>query len=415
MAMDLSEARSVFALFLKENPISSIDEVESGGQKFLGIKTPWGEESFVLAIEEDVRELAVALEHVLLPERFTAVYHRDTKDMEFIWTARKLSQKWEEVSDRSFSYLRGDRTYTCEFARSSDRVLRIAQCFRPILSDTGARYRNLISFLEWSILDPDHPHRSTPRSFWIRNVEWDENEILDLVNHLNFYMTYYDHVSPTVVVHDPKRAEAAEMRSRYIHGPFPRRIESKPLDDVLLLTWQAAQNGDAARRYLYAYRVLEFASFSYTEIAVRNEVRRLLSAPNALDNIRTIADSVTSAMQKTKLDEVGRFSAVIADVVSPHLIWLEMNRNMAAFVNETTFDGGYVLPAFMAKGCREVDFNMKHFSDTLRAIRNALAHGRDQKSGLVIAPTTRNFELLHPWAGVAIVAAGEMVLYRDVL
>jgi hypothetical protein len=414
--MDLVAAQALLQPFLDNNTLSAVDEIDVDGEtKILAIKAPWGEESFVLHLSNEAEQLAQALNHVFLPERLTAVYHRDTKDLEFIWTARKLSQNWEEVDDRRFDFVRGDRTYRCEFARSSERVVRIAKHFTPVLSGAPVGYRNMISFHAWNHLEPTDARRGEPRSFWIRNVDWNEDDILDLVSHLNFYMTYYDHLSPTIVVHSPKSAQIAAARSRYVHGPFPSRIDSKPLDDVLLLTWEASRDGDAARKYLYSYRVIEFASYSYMEISARTEVRRLLAAPHALHDIRVVADAVAAAVQKAKLDDVAKFNAVLADIVSPNLIWAEICRNLPAFTEKVLFDGGYELQRLMAPGARETDFSMKLFGDTLRAIRNALAHGRDQRSAQVIAPTIRNFELLAPWASVASVAAGEIILYRDVI
>lgn len=426
--MELAEVKPLFESFLKANTSATLEEHEFIQGKRPAIKTPWGDESLVLDIGPQAKHLAEVLEQVYLPERFTAIWHRDTKDLEIIWTASELADPWKELGKRKFDFVRGGHTYVCEFSISSVRLITIAAHFVPLTS-SGTNHRNLFSYRMWAEdaskevkkdqekekEDEKSKNRGIPRSFWIRGIEWNEDEILDTVRHLNFYMTYYDHLSPQIVVHAPKTEAAMERRSRYIHGTFPSKLDSKQLDDFMLLTWAASQEGDAARRFLYAYRAIEFASFSYLESNIRSEVRRLLSVPHALDNIRDIADAVATTLQKSKWDDVAKFTAVVTDVVDSKLIWKEINRNIGAFTQETRFEGGFVLPRLLAPGCREEDLSMHQFGRVLRDIRNALAHGKDQKSAAVIAPTTRTFEQLTPWAAVASVAAGEIILYRDVI
>lgn len=416
--MELADALLYLDPFLTQNPSASLEEHEYVGGKGLAIKKPWGDESLVLNVPDDLRPLADALEKVYLPERFTAIWHRDTKDLEIIWTASKLADSWKEIEGRQFDFIRAGRTYKCEFGESSEQLITIASHFVPITS-SATNYRNLISYRMWVEEQKEENDRAKlvgkPRSFWIRAIEWNEDEVLDTVRHLNFYMSYYDHISPQIVVHAPKTEAAMERRSRYIHGAYPSKIDSKQLDDFMLLTWAASQEGDAARKFLYAYRAIEFASFSYLESNIRADVRKILSAPHALDDIRRVSDAVAAALQKSKWDDVAKFTAVVTDIVDPSLIWKEINRNMSAFTTETHFDGGFVLQRLLAPGCREQDLSLNQVARFLREIRNALAHGKDQKSAAVIAPTTRTFELLTPWAAVASIAAGEIILYRDVV
>lgn len=50
---------------------------------------------------------------------------------------------------------------------------------------------------------------------------------------------------------------------------------------------------------------------------------------------------------------------------------------------------------------------------SLRDIRNALSHGRDQRTSSVIVPSSRNLHYLQPWVNLIAVVAGEVVLYKD--
>jgi hypothetical protein len=410
--MKLDNAKTLFASFLKRNPHSSIDEMTlPDGNKGLAIKTPWGDESLALKIPDVGNALAKTLEHVLLPERFTALWHEDSKELEVVWTASPLVQPWIEVENRKFEIARDGKTYVCEFSASSDRLVTIAK-HAIAISSSVTNYRNLLSYKQWDKAKADASNKA--RSFWVRNIEWDENAVLDLVRHLNFYMTYYDHLSPTILVHSPKVEAAMQRRARYAHGKFPSKIDTKSLNEFLLYTWEATREGDAARRFLYAYRVIEFASFTYMESEVRSQLRKLLSTPHALDDIHAVADAV-AAVTHSKWDDFTKFANLIQNAVSPALIWTEISGNMKSFTAETKFDGGFVLSPLAAEGCRQQDIQMFTLARHLKDIRNALAHGRDQKTGLVIAPTTRTFQLLTPWAHVASVVAGEIILYKDVV
>ena len=76
-----------------------------------------------------------------------------------------------------------------------------------------------------------------------------------------------------------------------------------------------------------------------------------------------------------------------------------------------------MLAPIVKVGWSEADFavnGIATFSTAVRNIRNALSHGRDQRTTAVIAPTTHNFERLQPWTALMSVAAGEVMVYKDV-
>ena len=264
---------------------------------------------------------------------------------------------------------------------------------------------------EPSLIDIDEP-----RSFWIRSVEWQEDKVLDLIRNLNFYLTYFDNRCPTVLIHSQEEDEYINSKVRYISGTFPETINGKGLDSILLNFWDAAQNGDQARRFLYYYRIIEYSSFFYLEASARAAVRKILAAPNAADDVNGVTDRVVAAIGESKLDEYQRFAAIIRDTVDVRVLWTEMEANLKAFTAPTNFDGGFVLASLAGPNCRDEDFaprGLEIFTKAIRDIRNALSHGRDQKTGMVITPTVRNLNLLQPWVYLIAAAAGEVVLYRD--
>ena len=92
---------------------------------------------------------------------------------------------------------------------------------------------------------------------------------------------------------------------------------------------------------------------------------------------------------------------------------------MSAFDRETVFDGGFTLRPLVAKSTGgEHEFlnsGIERVAATIRDIRNALSHGREQKSRDVILPTSGNFEKLRPWVALVQVAAQEVMVYRHIV
>jgi len=190
----------------------------------------------------DIDDLVRALNDVYLPEQFSAIWHRDTKDFEVIWTSQPLPSNVADIAERNFTFRFKNTEYKCEFGRSSDRLLILARNFIT----TGAsstQFRNLPSF-QVSLNIPEELEPLSfigePRSFWIRNVYINIDDMLDIVNHLNFYMTYYDTRSPTILVHSSQSEnEATRPQARYISSKFPSSITVREIDDNLLhFGWQ---------------------------------------------------------------------------------------------------------------------------------------------------------------------------------
>ena len=417
-----NELASRLAEFLTNNPASTLEEMEvETGKKEVVIRRPWGDASISIRVQSDIEALSDALNQLYLPEQFTGIWHRDTKHFEIIWTAQPLPSTVADIRERAFTFRFKENGYHCNFGLSSDRLLLLAKHFIPS-GPSSTQYRNLPSFnivLSRSDDAAAKPFIGEPLSFWIKNVEWNSDEILELVNHLNFYMTYYDTRSPNIVVHSlASENEATRPQIRYIAGHFPSQITGREIDDNLLHFWLAARTGDSARRFLYYYRIIEYASFYYLQNNTRIAIRRILSAPNALDELDTLTERVISSLAESALDDYKRFEAVVRDLVSIGLLWDEIRINEATFSAEITFDGGFKLPALIKIGWKIEDFTVNGigaFVRNIRDTRNALSHGRDQRTLSVIVPTLSNFRRLQPWVSLVAVAAGQVIAYRHLI
>ncbi|CAO4196486.1 hypothetical protein [Methylorubrum extorquens] len=421
---ELSRSKKILADFIKLNPSSSINihKAESGSAYTL-ISNPWGDPSLSIFLSSDeVEKFSSEMSQVLLPERYSALYHTDTNILEVIFTARPLGEHLQDISGRKFIFAHRGKNYDVGYGPSSDR-LKFLSDMTYVRGQSLTNHRNMESFIEYSrskyaVETGRGPNNiGDPLSFFVSGIEWDEDIVLELVNELNFYMTYFDSKSPAVVVHSPKiENPAAKPLDRFRNGGFPAHIRSSQLDVNMMRFWMAARGADAASRFLYNYRIIEYASFSYLELGLKRNVRRLLCAPDALENTQQLMEDVLATMHSASVEPHMKIEKLLKEIISPEFLWKRLSHNASVYKTVTLFDGGFAVEPILKDKSSEKDFGMagiSAFAHTIRNIRNALSHGRDQKSTSVIAPTAHNVDKLQPWAAVVTAVAGEVIVYKD--
>ncbi|MGW8202460.1 hypothetical protein ACWGM0_07920 [Sphingomonas bisphenolicum] len=416
----LAEAKLKLATFLKDNPPAEIIEADVGGDSSLRIVKAWGDRSLALAIDPDkIDTLSDALNSVKLSERLSAIWHKDSGDLEIIWTAHNLPKSQNEVANRSFNFELGGKSYVCEFGRSSPRLLTIAEHFVP-LTMSPTFWRNLQSFSQYSRLPEERRKRvglDEPRSFWIHNIKWNEEVFINTIYNLNFYLTYFDDRSPNIIIHDPHDASEKQIqRTRYIRGSFPTEIKGGELESNLLTFWASAYEERPMMSFLQYFRIIEYAATHFIDSSVKLELRKILMSPDLNSNITNSVEKIIGSVNITKLEDSQRFKAVIRHCVDPKLLWRDVSQHLSLFSKETKFDGGFSVRPLVSGDDKEATFctrGIDSFADSARKIRNALSHGKDLETSGVITPTTRNVKLLQPWLHLMATAAGEVVLYKD--
>jgi hypothetical protein len=400
---------TIFADFLAANPLSKIKRqaFEVDGPKQAIIEKPWGDSSLAVMIPDDPTALADILNSLRLPLRFSALWHQDTKDLEIIWTAYPLGPDSQEIGRRTFKFKFRASEYVCEFGASSARLKTLAGSLRQIgQSETG--FRNTPSYKR---------EDAVGHSFWIRNIEYDEDQLLEFVPCLNFYMTYYDSKSPHILIHSPPKGSTNfKPQSRYVREKFPKNIVAKEIDPNITHFWEASRTGDPSQRFLYHYRIIEYLAMTYLETSARSALRRVLATPHFMDSTDESIEQILIALQKSRMDDYARIEAMIRETVEVDLLWGAIHRNSDSFSRETTFDGGFVLSTMVSSNTKLEQFRpggITMFCGKIREIRNALSHGKDQKTAGVIAPTKHNFSLLEPWNYLISIATGELILYNS--
>lgn len=405
----------------QESSVSTIDLLPDRKQTI--VENPWSDESLILLVATDDQELISCLNNVMLPERFSAIYHIDTEEIEFIYTAYPVRQELVHTKDRQFSFTYDGKTFECAFKRSSDRLLTIADASRPT-AESATGHRNLQSFNTY-VRRQRAPQPNIvsstpigePISFWVGKVKFDEEEIVTLARHINFYMSYFDRVTPFIIIHPPKTPDelTALRKERISKEYFPSSIAARKVDEILLQFWNACTSGDSFARFLNAYRILEYCAYFFIEEKQRNAIRRALAAPDALEDLDRIVDKISTTIGLDKLQDHSKIEALFKEYVSPSKLWEEISIYQNTFASESTFDGGFSAPALTKIGWTLSDFEtpgLVTVPQALRKVRNALSHGKDQATALCITPTPHNMLRLRPWAELARTAAEEVMIYK---
>jgi hypothetical protein len=391
--------------------------VEDGHRK---IKRPWGDPTFEIQIpDENPTELIGALNSVYLPPRFTALWHVDLKDLEFIWTAFPTDM---HLRNRAFKFHFGDREYSCDWADASDRLLTIARASNPIEPQSSTDYRNLMTFIlrlsENVVVEVDGDV-GEPMSFWIRSFEWDENELTMLAQHINFYMRFYDRQSPMIVLHEALSGEKLAAPERYPEGDFPAIVVGRRLDPYLLAWWSGmCSSVSPLLRFLHAYQILEYAAFYYLKDDIEQAVMRIITSPGVLAKPHEVATQLLDTMVEDKMSDVDKLDAIVKEIVPPEALWKEIEPNIECFCHDVQFDGGTILPAFLkADNAREefLSAGFQKFPGWIRKLRNGIVHAREQRGSGGILPTRANSEKIQPWLAPLCVAAEQIILFRGIM
>ena len=394
--------------FLENNQYSLVESVN----KYLCISKPWNDESLILLLMPKLKnKLIGALNNLILPLKFTAIYHIDTDTMEYIYTRLKRD---DPILSRQFIFKLDKKQYLCKFDKASERLMTLVDCYARAENST-TDFRNLI-YLEEAL--PEEEPTSigmVPVSFYVSGFQkYDENEILETSEYLNFFMQYYDRSSPIILIHS--RAEHPEIlpHLKCIEGGFPNTISTRRKDPFLMDFILAACNVGSRLQFIYCCQLLEYAAFYYVDDEIRRQLTNIITTPDIHSNPNKYVARILEAMADIRLEDEAKVNKLINTTCKPEVIYKEIEQNKAYFSNKQEFEGGFTLEPFISEDTTLESYSaMWHpkTADTLRFIRNALVHGREKRIGRVISPTSKNDILIRPWCCVARRIAEQVVLY----
>jgi hypothetical protein len=401
--------------FLDNNPVASVEEVLEPAVA-VAIQNPWGDDTIALSLTGAPLETIAALNALILPERYSGVWHRKTQRLEIAFTAFPLPKTYADLPTRKFVFRHDRGEYNCGYGPSSEELLLIAAQFVPKGPQGPTAYRSLPSFRTY--VHQGRPEHYKPFSFWIDGLPWDDDKILEIVTHINFYMTYFDAASPAIAVHSPQAESVTRQpQRRFAFDVFPSEIRSRQIDDSLLKFWEASRTGDPSRRFLYCYQIIENFAMTYIDDKIKKNVKKVLAAPMASEFLEASTQKIIEYVLESKLHDNMKIDSVLRETVDAGVIWQEIALNIDFFSTKCEFDGGFSVEAIAKPGWKADDFavsGMTSLSNSLRQIRNALSHAKDQRSMTVITPTRANMEKLQMWVPLASVAAGQLIVYSGI-
>jgi hypothetical protein len=403
--------------FLEANPTASLNTEAFGFPAVLG---PWGDASIAFRVDEGRSELLDALNGVILPPTFSALYHPEEQSYEFTWSAFK-SDTSEELGwiGRSFDVHFGAETIKCEWAPSSSKLLEIVRA-TILRESSSSNWRNLYNYMEY-VRDADGGKaepEGTPVSFWVRGVDRDEDRFSTIARHINFLMAYYDRDTPVVVFHNPAPAERIGQRPRYSAGEFPGvLVLPQPLDPYLLGLWDTARTqNDVFLRFLYSYMILEYAAYYFLKRDTAESIRRILSQPAVCANPNATMAQILGVLGREKdmeREPATKLSDLVMEIASCEAVWRAIEPNRESLCEEMAFEGGFVLKPILKPGDGLSDFKKvgwPNLAHRLRHLRNALVHSKETHEGGVLEPTKGNYHRVRIWLEPLTVIAAEIVL-----
>lgn len=393
------------AEFLESNPGTELAVQE----KHCTITNPWGDETICIGVPESDDAMIAALNSLYLPARLSAVWHKDTHDLEVIYTALPPQQ---DLGQRTFDFTHDGRSYRCEFASGSKRLESIVRGCQFPSPPSETEYRNLQTMKFVLTMTSTNSKTADLTSFWIRDVEWDENKLIEMITHLNFYMAYYDRETPTVVLHETALGGLCDDRScRYPFGAFPTSITSRRLSSHLLSLAGNAKRANPRLAFIFYYQILEYAAFYYLKEETYRRIKQAIMRPDVQANFDAAVQDIADALAENTPADAQKIDYILRSIpLEP--VWQSIEPNLDRFCEKTVFDGGFELQPVLRKETTGSDFKLSEsFSKALRELRNALVHAREPRMSVVIEPTRSNDERLRPWLPPLSVIALEVIQY----
>ena len=191
----------------------------------------------------------------------------------------------------------------------------------------------------------DPEDRFDPTSFWISNVKNDREYILNLSQHLNFYMSYFDRVTPIIVILHEEKQDSEISYQRYIFDRFPESINARSIDPYILGLIDSARNTqDVYQEFLYYYQVfLEYSAFYYVNEKVERRLKNILCSPQTAVHPTNALKNILDELTQEKMQDEQKLINVVEEAVHFESLWKVIEVNKNRFSREVVFDGGFKL------------------------------------------------------------------------
>jgi hypothetical protein len=410
--------------FFKNNPHCRLEIKENT----LIIGKPWGVDSVELVFDLSSIDLINELNNIALRPQFDAIFHLDTKSIEFVFAfLDPYSDIERDFINRKFQYYFKGIPYKCSFEKPSNRVYMLAQRIRWYSSELFQvpmiQLRPLFDVQRLKEL----PTRiqaffraKEPRSFFL---QCDENlldlDLESLSRHINLATKYYDRNTPRIIIRpkEEKESPAKIERIRYLEGRFPEAMSISQVDDLILQFIEVARESNPRFAFIYYYQVFEYAGFYYIDEEAKIELRRLLKEPSIIscpeERISELF-SLISNIAAGSNDDV-RIQRIISNYCDPKIIWIEIENDKKFFSSQVKFSGGLILPALISKDTTIAAWSIgwiQNLYNQLTKVRNCIVHARERRLSLSIHPCEENNRIIARYIPI-IARMAEQIAFRS--
>lgn len=393
------EIPSSLEMFKSNNESISIELLKD---KYL-IRNPWNDSSIHLLFKKD--DNYELLRNIILPEELVAIYHKSESKLEVI--AGPIF-KDHSLFNRVFEFNYNGNIYKCFADQVTSELKYLAEHFVIADTFTSSYHRNLPMLRDYFTqrMPKKFIEETVPISFFIVGNFFDFNwDFIPLLKHINFYMTYFERSSPTIIILD-KKEEFEKFKTPCLYNfskAFPNKINSQLIDPILLDIFSVAQETkDIRLKFIFFYQILEYSSYYYLNSKLKSKLSSILKSPDlpfiAADYIKIIVEELKDHFSQK--DDYQKLELTILDYCSIDDFKYEIECNWEYFSEDQEFDGGFK----MSKVLKDkdsiqtmIDSDLLKFVKNIDRIRNVIVHLRESRENKVILPTNRNNNLLSPY------------------
>jgi hypothetical protein len=386
--------------FQKNNPGAKIVEET----EHYNIDNLWNDDTFRARFKKT--EDFSSLETIFLYHEFAAIYHKQAKFIEYIFTP--LDSQHPLIS-RKFSIFYKGVEFVAEFSEPSEAFKLIANAFTELKPPSNTNYRNIDRFRNF--YKKDTLSASSIKAFYNKKspvmfkLSGDFDAIdLDLVGfskNVNFYLEYYDRKSPYILMFE-KEPETYSVPCYNTKSGFPETINTKKIDPVLVDLFEVARVTNNNRLcYLFYYQVLEYCAYYYFSQDINGKLTKILKQPDLLMNVSGYGKSIVDLLKpELSIKDEIKVQNLIGEFIVINDIHHELEENIDYFCKDIIFDGDFVIKKLF-NSAEELQNQpvglVKEIKQNIEKIRNVLVHIRESRENKVILPTKRNSNLLIPY------------------
>ena len=390
---------------LKENnPNATFEDKE----KHLVIKNLWNDNSFRIVIDKNTNNIDKLMDTVYL-EDLIAIYHKNEDCIEFIYTP--VDPK-ENLYQRRFDFNYTGETYECFFGISSEALEILAKGFQILEQPGKSYYRNLREYNDFFNLSKqpnfvkEYFKNKKAISFYLKGrLSKLKNDFTHIIKSINFYLTYYDRNTPSIVLLQKESNKIEHKLPCYsLSDPFPEVINAKSIETTILdILNTAHETRDLRLQFIFYFQILEYCSYYYLENDIRQKLFNILKRPDINLKANVYSKNIIEDLQDHFSKHRGstqKMGKTILTYCAIDDIKLELRENIEYFCKDITFDGGLkISKLFRDKdGLNTItDNTLVTIQSNIEKIRNVLVHLRESKENKVILPSGDNDKLIIPY------------------